>query len=250
MSLLISTGDSAIGADTLLPSYSTFLKMNHESIELNLRKRTPYFSLRDQLNEKRKIKKKLIQFNKFLNSYGLRFKTIDICPQLNQTNEFDLNITEDPTTVDKVAICQTARDVSLMSERAYLKFRETISPIAELPSLDKCNAFKKQINKIWPLSVDETDEPDTEKIYNPSDSNKMGAFIGEPILKIKFVCQKYLEKLKPPETVENNTFKIMICGDGLQITKTHLNMLNFCFTLLNDGDLSHKGFYTLGKYYC
>jgi hypothetical protein len=221
--------------------------MNHESIELNLRKRTPYFNLRDQLNEKRKIKRKLIQFNNFLNSYGLRFKSIDICPQTSQTDDFDLNIRQDTETVDKAALCQTARDLSLMSERAYLKFRETISPIAELPSLDKCNAFKKQINQIWPISVDEADVRDPEKIYNPSDSNKMGAFIAEPVEKIKFVCQKYLEKMKPPVIIEDNTFKIMICGDGLQITKTHLNLLNFCFTLLNKGDLSHKGFYTLGN---
>jgi len=103
-----------------------------------------------------------------LNSYGLRFKSIEIYQsnQNNQADDFDLNKGPDIETVDTAALCQIARDLSLMSERAYLKFRETISPIAELPSLDKCNAFKKQINQIWPISVDEADLPAPEKLQS------------------------------------------------------------------------------------
>ena len=222
--------------------------MNRETIELSLRRRIPYFNLRDKQNEKIKIKKKLVQFNKFLNSYGLGFEKIEI-KRMNPTNKFALDITED-ITVNKAAICQMARDVALMSEQSYIKFRKKISPIAKLVSLKKCNAFKKQINQIWPLNIEESENPDADDIYNPSESNRMGASIAEPLEKIKFVCSKYLEKLAsqtPPEMVVNNTFRLMICGDGVQITKTHLSLLNICFTLLNDGDLSHKGLYTLGN---
>ena len=48
------------------------------------------------------------------------------------------------------------------------------------------------------------------------------------------MISKYLNKLTsqtPKGVVVNDTFKIMICGDGIQITKTHLNLLNICFTL-------------------
>jgi hypothetical protein len=225
--------------------------MNYESIELTLRRRIPYFDLKDKQNEKRKIKKKLMQFNNFLSSYGLGFESIEI-KRMNPTKKFTLNISEgDLPSNDKAAICQKAREISLMSEKSYLKFRKIISPIAKLPSLKKCNAFKKQINQIWPLNTEETENPDPEDIYNPSESNRMGASIAEPLEKIKFVCSKYLNKLTsqtPKGVVVNDTFKIMICGDGIQITKTHLNLLNICFTLLNDGDLSHKGLYTLGNY--
>ena len=224
--------------------------MNHETIELSLRRRIPYFDLRDKQNEKRKRKKKLIQFNKFLNSYNLGFESIEI-KRMNPTQKFALNISQDLPTLDKAAICQTAKEIALMSEKSYLKFRSIISPITKLPSLKKCNAFKKQINQIWPLNTEETENPDPEDIYNPSESNRMGASIAEPLEKIKFVCSKYLNKLTsqtPKGVVVNDTFKIMICGDGIQITKTHLNLLNICFTLLNDGDLSHKGLYTLGNY--
>ena len=168
---------------------------------------------------------------------------------MNPTNKFALDITED-ITVNEAAICQMARDVALMSEQSYIKFRKRISPIAKLVSLKKCNAFKKQINQIWPLNIEESENPDADDIYNPSESNRMGASIAEPLEKIKFICSKYLEKLAsqtPPEMVVNNTFRLMICGDGVQITKTHLSLLNICFTLLNDGDLSHKGLYTLGN---
>ena len=222
--------------------------MNREIIKLSLRRRIPYFNLRDKQNEKIKIKKKLMQFNNFLNSYGLGFETIDI-KRMNPSKKFALNITED-IAVNEAAICQTARDIALMSEKSYLNFRKTISPITKLPSLKKCNAFKKQINQIWPLNIEERENPDADDIYNPSESNRMGTSIAELLEKIRFICRKCVQKLAsqtPQEMVVNNTFRIMICGDGVQITKTHLSLLNICFSLLNDGDLSYKGLYTLGK---
>jgi len=150
--------------------------------------------------------------------------------QNNQADDFDLNIRPDIETVDTAALCRIARDISLMSERAYLKFRETLSLIAELTSLDKCNAFKKQINQIWPISFDEADLPAPEKIYNPSESNKMGIYIAEPMEKIKFCVPKVFRKMKPLVTIDDNTFKIMICHDVLQIKKTHVKMLYFLVT--------------------
>ena len=154
--------------------------MNYESIELTLRRRIPYFDLKDKQNEKRKIKKKLIQFNKFLNSYNLGFESIEI-KRMNPTQKFALNISQDLPTL------QTAKEIALMSEKSYLKFRSIISPITKLPSLKKCNAFKKRINQIWPLKIEETENPDPEDIYNPSEPNRMGASIAEPLEKIKFV---------------------------------------------------------------
>lgn len=78
----------------------------------------------------------------------------------------------------------------------------------------------------------------------------MGSYIKDPTSKIKFVCEKYLEKLGkliPPEKVKDNTFKILLCGDGVNLTRTHLNILNFTFSLVNDEDLRLGGYYTLGK---
>jgi len=102
------------------------------------------------------------------------------------------------------------------------------------------------------LNIEERENPDADDIYNPSESNRMGTSIAELLEKIRFICSKCVQKLAsqtPQEMVVNNTFRIMICGDGVQITKTHLSLLNICFSLLNDGDLSHKGLYTLGNFF-
>ena len=213
--------------------------MNYEFLEFNLRRRrTNYFNLRDKMRQKRKIKDKLKQFNNFLNTYGLQFNNIEITSVNN--NEFDLTIEQDIPEKQKAAICQTARDNALMSERSYKDFRRTVRPLANLATLAQCNAYKKKFNQVWPTS---SVSDDMKKTYQ-------GAFIEEPINKIQFVCQTFVERLvasDPTKNVENNTFNLLLCGDSLQITKTHLNLLNVCFTLINDGDLSHNGFYTLGK---
>ena len=66
--------------------------MPFESIELNLRRnRIPYFSLRDKQQEKRKIKNKLKQFNKLLNSMHLNFRKIEIDP-FDGADDFELKI--------------------------------------------------------------------------------------------------------------------------------------------------------------
>ena len=81
----------------------------------------------------------------------------------------------------------------------------------------------------------------------PVATNEYGSYIIDPKAKIAFVCTKYLEKLTElDEVMTENVFNVMLSGDGFNITKTHMNALNFTFSLINDGDLSHKGFYVLG----
>jgi len=201
----------------------------YDEIILNLRwGRTPFFDLNRKDNEKVKIKKKLEQFNVFLNTYGLSFKQKEISNFDNQ-NDFALNITENLVQNNNAAICQTARDEALMSERAYNKFRKKIKPFAKLASLTKCNHYKRLISSYW-------------QIQNTS----CGAFVSDPIQKIKFVCEKYLTC--NPGALEDKCFNIFLCGDGFQLTRTHLNILNFSFRLLNDSDLSLNGCYVLGMY--
>ena len=76
------------------------------------------------------------------------------------------------------------------------------------------------MNQIWPIQT-----------------NSKGSFISNPIEKIKFVCQRFIQ-INSSEAVKDMTFKLLLCGDGVQITKTHINLLNFTFALLNDGDMS------------
>ena len=181
----------------------------------------------------------MTQFNKYLKSYGLTFANIDVIStntQITKETDYSLNIEPDVKNEDeasKAAICQTAKDVALMSDKSYQKFRNALSPFAKLCTLSECNTYKLRVNQFWRIQT-----------------NEMGSYLKDPIAKIKFVCQKYMEKLsklKPPEEVKDKTFKILLSGDGVNLTRNQLNVLNFTFSLVNDGDLSLCGFYTLGK---
>lgn len=118
---------------------------NYDEIIINMRwSRRAFFQLARQDNLKMKIKRKLIQFNNYLNSYGLKFKNIEII-QRDDINDFNLKI-EENLTQDEAVIFQRARDTALMSERSCIIFR-TIKPVAHLISLAKCNHYKRRLNQ-------------------------------------------------------------------------------------------------------
>lgn len=218
--------------------------MSYDYIDLNFRKsRIPYFKLSHKLDQKAKLKKKLDQFNTYLKTFGLSFNKIEIVSIESEKDkkikdckkDYKFDIVEKPTgTSNEAAIFQTARDLSLMSERSYLSFRDIVKPIVKLPAISKCNEYKKKVNSFWPLR-----------------NNELGSYIKDPSSKIKFVCQKYLadkKRLNSGFQVKDNIFKILLCGDCINVTRTNLSVLNFAFSLLNSGDLSRKGFYALGKF--
>jgi len=127
----------------------------------------------------------------------------------------------------------SCKSVQYRVTKAYKIFRETIQPIAKLASLESCVLYKKKVDSFWSIKT-----------------NTRGSFIAEPGDKISYICSKYIEQQDPAycaKNIVNNTFNILICGDSFQLTKTHTNVLNITFCLLNDGDLSHNGFYILGR---
>lgn len=155
--------------------------MPFESIELNLRRnRIPYFSLRDKQQEKRKIKNKLKQFNKLLNSMHLNFRKIEI-DLYDGADDFELKINRNKIPQNKSAkiICQNLKDTGLISHRLYKQIREALEPIAKLPSLSTCIKYKKKVDNIWPIA-----------------QNEFGSYIIDPKAKITYVCEKYIKNLK------------------------------------------------------
>lgn len=75
--------------------------------------------------------------------------------------------------------------------------------------------------------------------------NTLGYF-NDPIEKIIYVATKYIEKTQAPCSEE---IKIKISVDGLQLTRTHRQILTVTFTLLNENKraTTSKGNYLLGK---
>ena len=199
-----------------------------ENIELNVRNgRTPYFNLikKKQLAQKRIFKEKLKQFNRFFKSHGLKFSKICLTKaEIEVDNDFEIQFEEKNSNFSE--LCQRAKDEALMSKRAYNQFRKTIFPIAHLSSIKKCDYYKNSLNSFFSIKP-----------------NNLGHYIEEPLSKIKYVCEKFLEKNNYTEKI----FNILLHGDGFSLTRTHTNLLNFCFSLIDDVEKSCKGVYTLGN---
>ena len=74
----------------------------------------------------------------------------------------------------------------------------------------------------------------------------MGSYI-DPFEKINFTIRKIYQKLN--SVIENDTFNVHLSGDGMQLTKTKLNLINFTFKILNENNLSPNSIYTLGNFF-
>jgi hypothetical protein len=69
----------------------------------------------------------------------------------------------------------------------------------------------------------------------------------DPLEKIRFVIKKYIEK---NDIIENEPLILKLGGDGTNITKANLKLLNFTFTCINEKNVAKtsKGNYILGKH--
>lgn len=224
-------------------------------LELNIRKRDKFFELQNN-DSRTRIKKfffvnYLFYLNIFFKSYGLKINKLELTEyngefeQIDQTNQAINNSYEDFKNVfvirrenininedEELFIIQSARDIINMSEKAYTSFKNKISPVfsKKLHSLKKINVFKKKLNEFFKVKCDNI---------------KNGVYV-KPIDKIKFVLKKIYIKLN--KNIKNNVFCLHLSGDGLQIAKTNVNLINLTFKVLNENNDSPKGLYTLGKF--
>ena len=196
------------------------------------------------------IRKRLETFNDFLLSIGLKLNSVEI-KKREDTDAEPMCVEEDEEEEDKQAqngftlringkslnssrseaeLLQTARavDSSNLSMRNYRALRNALD-YAEIPSLYKVNSFKKRMNQFFELH-----------------KNEFGCYVNAKE-KVEFVLGKVHEKLGGH--VENDTFSVKFSGDGTNITKTSVQLLNFTFTVLNDSDKckTSSGNYILGN---
>jgi len=218
------------------------------SIELIInKKRKDYFhpttSRRTKMNfVKILIETMLVPLSLFLHTIGLDFGHIELVEYLptdsNLTHsEAALKIRRilkihDNSTCKEDAdyICLEAKDKAFMSERGYLNFRKTIMKIkgVAVTSLYGIRKLQKRINNFYKTNM-----------------NTMGCYV-EPKEKLQFVLTKVYHKLN--KNIVNDTFEIMLSGDGLQLTRTKTNTITFTFNVINAKDTSTSGLYTLGKH--
>ena len=202
-----------------------------QEITIDLRKRKPYFELKDNKKVKASFKAKLDSFNSYLNSFQLALHQVEI-KQVEEvpSNKFQLKIEQKIEEIDENFIFQTAREEAIMSNNAWIKFRQRVNTIPgyDVPPLCRLIKTKKKLNQFY-------------KIYQ----NEFGSFC-DAKEKISFILTKIYKKLD--KNIENSKFMIEYCGDGTILTKTKINIINFTFNVLNAKNRSHNGQFTLGKF--
>jgi hypothetical protein len=219
-------------------------------ITLNLRKRINYFNLGE--SAKFKIKQSiytniLFYINIYLKTYGLQIEKLVLsenrdpvkvdydADELNigtRKENYDsfkkkliiINSSENQDNSDLKKLSRTfkhqkAKEIANLSNESYRLFRKTVydKTNCKLVSVDKLNVFKKRF-----LNT-----------FFKTNKNNSGFYV-EILQKIEFVLKKIVESQRLcNESIENNTFKVHLLGDGCSITKTKINLVNFCFKILN-----------------
>ncbi len=88
--------------------------------------------------------------------------------------------------------------------------------------------------------------------FEIKDDNNLG-YYNQPTEKINFIAARYIKNRARPLRHNSNTedIRIKLSIDGLQLTKTHRQILNVTFTLINECEraCTSKGNYLLGKLY-
>ena len=222
---------------------------NKLNLKLALKKRKKFFSLsrRQRDRVKGELYQLFLKISCVLQSYGLEFNQIE----LNESNQNSPSMLQDHNAENYIKkkitierwrtttnlskselslIGQRAKDRNNLSDRVYSRFTADMNTISKnkLPTLYRINTFKQKMNKFYTIH-----------------RNIFGFFV-EPIEKIRFVLSKVFEKLH--SNIENDTFNLHLSGDGMAITKTHLNCLCFTFKVLNEKDMSCNGLYMLGLF--
>ena len=123
-----------------------------------------------------------------------------------------------------------AKDLTNLSCRKYTILKQTLKEINgnNIPNIGKISNLQYKMNNFFELHA-----------------NECGFYI-DPIMKIKYVCEKFL--IKNPSFTKTK-FKIKISSDGTNISKKNVKLLNFTFSLLDDEAIAMNsvGCYSLGK---
>jgi len=217
--------------------------MDDETERFLRRRRRKYF---DCDSENQRINRNRIRdflegsyLERFCQSIGLKVKEIRLIaiePENQETDHPTKVIVNEILSNDyKIEQLLIAKDLTNMSRRKFRLWRQILKKIFfdKIPNWRDVEEKQHEINNIFPLI-----------------SNQKGFFL-DPNQKIKYVCQKFLERNE--EFVENDerNFKIKLSADGVTISKKNIKLLNFTFSLIND-EFNCMGVYhtyILGKYF-
>lgn len=200
-----------------------------------------YFDCHPDYKQKHRNKiKQLLQHSdlkSFCEQIGLRIDEIKFSPNDLAFRLVPAKITIAALNISKELLVfkwMAAKDLINMSCRKYETLRKFLKDnyIGKLPCIDSVREQQIKIDNSFTLY-----------------QNDFGFFLC-PQQKIKFVCEKFLERNKVFAESGIKKFKIRLCSDGVQISKKNLKCLNFGFTILDDERNCKSVFHTyiLGMY--
>lgn len=211
------------------------------SINLPVYTRTkkPHFEVKiDQQKENIKcIKSFLEQYEIFLqDNLKLKFHgKIKLTDARTDFDKFNLDVINKSSIIKKNKCgsrkqkpiqTQELKDLTYLSDSNYQIWRNSNLTIG--PSLHKLKAVRKFLNSVYPIH-----------------RNNYGFYIN-PINKIQLVIN---EVTGSKSLTIDEDISIKLCGDGFNIAKSNLKIINFSFTIINQGQTAKtvKGNYLLGK---
>lgn len=202
-----------------------------EFLKIKIRKKYFSHSRHGQYRYFKLLFSKLEQIAKFAFTIGLRLLPVTFCSISREDVPFkkqDLKINNNDNNESILFKSMKSMDVSLLSFNRYQLFR-SISGIG-LATVYGIQRMRNIINSIISLK-----------------KNDFG-FYFEPKEKIRYVLSKKIKDLKslnllPPD----NTFTIKFCGDGTNLGKKNVKIVNLCFTIIEDETAtSVNGTFVLG----
>jgi hypothetical protein len=189
-----------------------------------LRRRKNFFDCEHAQKERNKnlIKAQSATLNAFCRSIGLKIHKIILNRNEVRMNDFEIEKSikvfiesQNLTNEEKAFKFLKAKDESNLSQKKYRIIRKAIMDIetCNIMGIKSIDPMKQRLNNFFRL-----------------ENNEKGFYLN-PIQKIIFVCRKFLEK--KPE-YDRRIFRIKLCCDGVALSSTKVNMLNFSFNLLDD----------------
>jgi hypothetical protein len=121
-----------------------------------------------------------------------------------------------------------AKDEANCSDVGYDKFMKAFKMDFDFPSLDEIKTLRRQLSRVFKV------ENNLFGVYNSC------------VMKITYVCSSFIQNYGP---VYNNELTIKLTGDGVNLSKKGVKLLNFAFNIIDDNanPMSIKGTYVLGK---
>jgi hypothetical protein len=204
----------------------------------NLRRRKNHFECQHAQQERNKnlIKRQAASLNAFCRSIGLKINKLILNRNDDLLDENDVEKSikvliekQNYSHEEKAFRFLRAKDVANLSIVKYRLIRK------EIMNIESCNIMG--IKAISPIKfrID-----NYFRLYN----NEKGFWV-HPQQKILFVCQKFLSK--NPD-FNRRIFRIKLCCDGVSVSSTKINLINFSFNLLDDAQnkLNIQDTYILG----